>query len=141
MINKKWMDMAILVGQSSKCIRRHIGAVIVDTNEKIISTGFNGPARGEPHCVDIGCIRDKLGIISGNSLEICNGIHAEINAIIQAGKLAKDSTLYVNAVPCIQCTKVIINAEIRQVVYSGSYGNDLGLEILKRRTFVFKLIL
>ena len=126
-----WMNIAKDVAKRSTCLRRQIGAVIVKDNV-IISTGYNGAPRGFPHCLDVGCRRDKLNIKSGERHEECIGVHAEQNALIQAGREAAGATLYVNSYPCKICAKLIINAGIRRVVMSGEYSDREGLEFLRK---------
>ncbi|MDF2955679.1 MAG: Deoxycytidylate deaminase [Candidatus Alkanophagales archaeon MCA70_species_2] len=129
-VDEYFMEIAKVVAKRSTCLRRQIGAVIVK-NKIIVSTGYNGAPRGLPHCIDIGCIRDELGIASGERHEVCRGVHAEQNALIQAGRAAEGATLYVNAYPCKICAKLIINAGIKRVVVSGEYSDHEGLELLK----------
>ena len=125
-----WMKITHDIALRSTCIRRNIGCVIVKDNI-IVSTGYNGAPRGFPHCIERGCIRDELGIQSGTRHEICFGVHAEQNALLQAGRDAEGGTLYVNAYPCKICAKMILNALIKQVVISGTYSDTEGIELLK----------
>jgi dCMP deaminase len=117
----------------STCFRRQIGAIVVSPNHEIVASGFNGNVRGAPHCEEIGCIKEKMGIKSGEGHEWCTAVHAEQNALIQAGKLSRDSTLYINAFPCKICARMIVNAGIRKVVISGEYTDRDGLMILTDR--------
>lgn len=119
------------VAERSTCIRHRFGAVIVNSKHEIVATGYNGVVRGAPHCLDIGCVKDNLGIGSGTGHEICPAVHAEQNALIQAGRLSAGCTLYVNAFPCKICARLIVNAGISRVVVSGKYTDREGLEILK----------
>jgi len=119
------------VAKRSTCLRRQIGALVVKNNI-IISTGYNGAPKGFPHCLDVGCRRDKLKIASGERHEECIGVHAEQNALLQAGRDAECATLYVNSYPCKICAKLIINAGIKRVVMSGEYSDREGLEYLRR---------
>ncbi len=125
-----YLRIAYDVGMRSTCLRRQIGAVIV-TGDVIVSTGYNGNPRGMPHCDDIGCIRDELDISSGERMEICTGVHAEMNALVFAGPAARGGTLYCTIVPCNTCAKIIVNAGILRVVYSEGYPDVMGFEILK----------
>lgn len=129
-VDEYFMEIAKVVAKRSTCLRRQIGAVIVK-NKIIVSTGYNGAPRGLPHCLDIGCLRDELGIASGERHEVCRGVHAEQNALIQAGRSAEGATLYVNAYPCKICAKLIINAGIKRVVVSGEYSDTEGLDLLR----------
>lgn len=101
-----WMNIVNDVSTRSTCLRRQIGALVVK-NDVIISTGYNGAPRGFPHCLDVGCRRDKLNIASGERHEECVGVHAEQNALLQAGRDAEGATLYVNAFPCKICAKLL----------------------------------
>jgi dCMP deaminase len=103
-------------------------------NGHAIATGYNGAPKGMPHCSEIGCLRDQLGIPSGTQHEICRGVHSEQNAIIQCaihGESTKGATLYVTGYPCKICAKMIINALIIRVVISGEYSDTEGVDLLK----------
>jgi dCMP deaminase len=119
------------VALRSTCFKRQIGALIVSKDHEIVSTGFNGNVRGAPHCDEIGCIKDEMGLKSGEGQEWCTAVHAEQNALIQAGKTSRGSTLYVNAFPCKICARLIVNAGIKKVVISGEYTDKDGLTILR----------
>jgi len=125
------MNIAIEVSRRSTCTRRQIGAIIVSEHGEIKSTGYNGNPRGLPHCEEMGCIRDKLGIPSGTRLETCTAVHAEQNALIQAGTNARGSTLYSTIVPCPICARMILNAQVSRVVYIDDYSDLSGVELLK----------
>lgn len=127
-----FMQIAHLVKTRSTCLRRQVGAVIVK-DKNILATGYNGAPSKIAHCIDIGCLREKLGIPSGERHEICRGLHAEQNAIIQAalhGTSIKGSTLYCTNLPCIICTKMIINAGIERIIYEDGYPDPLSEEML-----------
>lgn len=129
-----FIQIAKLVATRSTCLRRNVGAVLV-RNKRILTTGYNGAASGLPHCLDIGCLRDELNIPSGERQELCRAIHAEANAIIQAGLhgvSTQDSTLYVTTSPCITCSKMLIQAGIKRIVYTGDeYGETEGIKLMK----------
>ena len=125
-----WMKIVTDVATRSTCLRRQIGALVVKNNV-IVSTGYNGAPKGFPHCLDVGCRRDKLNIASGERHEECVGVHAEQNALLQAGRDAESATLYVNAYPCKICAKLIINVGIIKVVITGDYSDKEGLEYLR----------
>ncbi len=134
-----FMDIASLVSKRSTCIRRHVGAVIVK-DKRILSTGYNGVPIGIKHCTEIGCLRDKLNIPSGEKHELCRGLHAEQNAIIQAayhGVEIKGSDLYCTNQPCIICTKMIINAGIKNIYYRDGYPDKLSIEMLEEADINF----
>ena len=128
-----FMRMAELAASRSTCLRRQVGAVIVK-DKKILATGYNGAPSGLEHCLDIGCLRDQLGIPSGERHELCRATHAEQNAIAQAalfGVSIRESTMYSTTHPCILCTKLIINAGIRRIVIKDSYPDKMSRQMLK----------
>ncbi len=124
-----YMNIAVDVSKRSTCTRHKIGAIVV-TGDEIKSSGYNGNPRGLPHCAEIGCIRDLEKIASGQRMEVCTGVHAEMNALLQAGKGANGGTLYSTIVPCNTCAKMIINAGIKRVVYLEDYPENVGRELL-----------
>ncbi|WXR62298.1 dCMP deaminase family protein [Peptostreptococcaceae bacterium AGR-M142] len=127
-----FMDIAKLVSTRSTCIRRHVGAVIV-RERQILSTGYNGAPKGLEHCLKIGCERQRLNIPSGERHEICRGVHAEQNAIVQAaynGISIKESVIYTTVRPCILCAKLIINAGIKKIIFEGEYANDKAMDLI-----------
>ena len=127
-----FMDIARQVATRSTCLRRHVGSLIV-RDKRILSTGYNGAPRGMEHCDVVGCLRDKLHIPSGERQEICRGLHAEQNAIIQAalhGVSVQGGTIYVTHQPCITCAKMIINSGIGRVVCANSYPDELARDML-----------
>jgi len=128
-----FMEMAEIASKRSTCLRRRVGAVLVKNNH-IISTGYNGAISGIKHCEDVGCLREKLKIPSGQRHEICRGAHAEENTIIQAalhGTNTENAVLYTTFTPCTHCAKIIANAKIRKVVCKEKYPDDLGIKLLK----------
>jgi len=128
-----FMDITHLVAKRSTCNRRQVGAVLVK-DKKILATGYNGAPSRLEHCLDIGCLREKQGIPSGERHELCRGLHGEQNAIIQAayhGVGIRGATLYCTNHPCIICSKMIINAGIQRVVYEDGYADALAKEMLK----------
>ncbi len=108
-------------------MRRQVGAVIVK-DKKILTTGYNGAPSGLVHCLELGCLREAMRIPTGERHELCRGLHAEQNAIIQAayhGVSIKGATIYCTNLPCIICTKMLINAGIERVVYDKGYADPL----------------
>ena len=129
-----FMEMAYLASKRSTCLRRKVGAIIVVDNQ-IISTGYNGAPKHVRHCIETGCLREKLNVPSGERHEICRAIHAEQNAIIQAavfGVSIKGATMYVTNYPCIICAKMIVNAEISELVYAEGYPDPASEIIFKK---------
>lgn len=122
-----FIQIAALVATRSTCLRRQVGAVIV-RDRRILTTGYNGVPKGMVHCLERGCLREEMGIPSGQRQELCRGIHAEQNAIIQAATMGvsiKDSTIYCTHQPCILCAKMIINAGIERVVIVSGYPDEM----------------
>lgn len=127
-----FMQIALMVATRSTCLRRQVGAVIVK-EKRILTTGYNGAPSGLPHCEEVGCLREKMGIPSGQRQEICRGLHAEQNAIIQAalyGIKIKDSVMYCTHQPCLTCSKMIINAGIKKIFFKEDYPDPLASEML-----------
>ena len=121
-----FMRITKLVATRSSCLRRSVGAVLIK-DKRILATGYNGAPAGMAHCEEAGCLRDQLHIPSGERHELCRGLHAEQNAIIQAarqGTEIKDSTLYCTTAPCSLCAKMLINAGVTRIVYEGSYPDE-----------------
>jgi len=128
-----FMSIVELVKTRSTCLRRQVGALIVK-DKRILASGYNGAPVGCKHCEKVGCLREKLGIPSGQRHEICRATHAEQNAIAQAaysGVSIKDSTMYVTTQPCVLCAKLAINAGITKIVFKGDYPDELAMELLK----------
>ena len=131
--DKYFMDIADLVSKRSTCLRRSVGAVLVK-DRRLLATGYNGAPSGLHHCLDVGCLREQLGVPSGERHELCRGLHAEQNAIIQAalhGVSVNGATLYCTNHPCIICAKMIINAGIKRIVYEEGYADDLAVQMLR----------
>jgi dCMP deaminase len=127
-----FMDITFLVAKRSTCLRRAVGALIVK-DKRILSTGYNGAPTNIKHCIETGCIREKLNVASGENHELCRGIHAEQNAIIQAayhGASIKNATLFCTNLPCSICAKMIINAGIKKICYNSGYADSMSEEML-----------
>ena len=120
------------VAERSTCIRRHVGAIIVK-DKRILATGYNGAPTGLAHCLSTGCLREQLGIPSGQKHELCRGAHAEQNAVIQAARYGVSidgATVYCTNQPCIVCAKILINAGIAKIVYENSYPDELSEKMI-----------
>jgi dCMP deaminase len=132
--NLYFIKMADLVSKRSTCLRRKVGAVLVKNNQ-VISSGYNGAPKNTPHCSQTECIRVRDNITSGKNHELCRGVHAEQNTIIQAainGTSIEGSVLYCTNFPCVICAKIIINAEIKIVYIQNDYNDKLSKEILSQ---------
>jgi dCMP deaminase len=128
-----FIELADLVASRSTCLRRQVGAVLV-RKERIIATGYNGAPRGLGHCLELGCLRAEMGIPSGQRYELCRGVHAEQNAIINAayyGVSTQDTVLYCTNQPCIICARILINAGIVRVVHRGNFSDTLALQFMQ----------
>jgi len=128
-----FMEIATLVASRSTCMRRQVGCVVVK-ERRILSTGYNGAPSGVTHCHETGCRRADEGIPSGERAELCRGVHAEQNAIIQGarhGVALRGATVYVTTQPCSICTKMLINAGIEEIIFDGEYPDELSQRLLK----------
>jgi dCMP deaminase len=129
-----FMKMAHLAASRSTCLRRKVGAVIVKES-RVLSTGYNGAPKGLPHCEEVGCIRKDKNIPTGERHELCRGVHAEQNAVIQAavfGTSIKDGKIYTTNQPCVVCAKILINASITEIIYENEYIDELAKEVLSQ---------
>lgn len=133
--DRRFMNIAKEVASWSTCVRnnRQVGSVIV-RDKRIIATGYNGAPAGVESCLERGfCLRDKLDIASGTRQEVCYATHAEQNALVQAAKLGisvDGATIYITHRPCVICTKLLINAGIKRIVYDVNYPDEFSMEIL-----------
>ncbi len=121
------MEMAKLASSRANCVRRQVGALIIK-DHNILATGYNGPPTGAQHCDVVGCIRIDMDIPSGERHELCRGLHAEQNAIIQAavhGVSIRDGVIYTTTFPCVVCAKMIINARLKEIIYLDGYPDEL----------------
>ncbi|MCL2890866.1 MAG: cytidine/deoxycytidylate deaminase family protein [Methanomassiliicoccaceae archaeon] len=128
-----FMEMARLISTRSTCVRRQVGAVIVK-DKRVLTTGYNGSPKGTMHCEELGCMRVQQNIPSGTMHELCRGVHAEQNAVIQAayfGISIDGGTVYTTTYPCSMCSKILINAGIREVVYDDNYSDELSKKLFE----------
>jgi dCMP deaminase len=127
-----FMEITRLVARRATCIRRQVGAVLV-MDKRLLATGYNGAPSGLAHCLEVGCLREEKHVPSGERHELCRGLHAEQNAIIQAafhGIRIQGATLYCTNLPCVICSKMLINAGIKEIIYESGYADDLTREML-----------
>ncbi|MEZ0537670.1 cytidine/deoxycytidylate deaminase family protein [Caldicellulosiruptoraceae bacterium PP1] len=128
-----FMQIVDIVKERSTCLRRKVGALIVK-DKRILATGYNGAPTGLKHCEEVGCMREALNVPSGQRHELCRGLHAEQNAIIQAAKtgvVINDSIIYTTTYPCVICAKMIVNSGIKTVIYKGSYPDEMSQKIFE----------
>jgi len=132
-IDQYFLKIALVVAERSTCRRHHMGAVAVK-DKHILTTGFNGAASGLKDCLELGCLRDEMNIPSGERQEICRGIHAEQNIIIQAalhGVSLEGSTIYCTHTPCVLCAKMLVNARIKRFVSFNKYRDIAFIDLFK----------
>lgn len=137
-----FMTIAEYVATRTTCLRRAVGAIVVK-DRRILATGYNGAPSKVTHCKTAGCLREKLNVPSGQRHEICRGLHAEQNAIIQAAKSGTNlygSTIYCTTQPCIVCAKMIINTGIKEIVFREAYPDDLSLQMLKEADIKIRIL-
>ena len=127
-----FMRIVAVVASRSSCLRRNVGALLVK-DKRILATGYNGAPAGIAHCAETGCEREHLGVPSGERHEICRGLHAEQNAIIQAavhGVPIGGATLYSTHHPCVVCAKMLINAGVKRIILAHDYPDTLAKSML-----------
>lgn len=137
-----FMEIARIVSMRSTCLRRNVGAVIVK-DKRILSTGYNGAPSGLKHCLEVSCLREQMKIAPGERHELCRGLHAEQNAIIQAayhGVSICGANLYCTHLPCSICIKMLINAGIKEVCYADGYPDELSLRLIEESDILLKKI-
>jgi len=140
-IDEYFLKIATVVAERSTCRRHHVGAVAV-RDKHILTSGYNGAPSGLKDCLELGCLRDELNIESGTRHEICRGIHAEQNVIIQAALHGVDltgATIYVTHSPCILCAKMLVNAKIKRFVTFGNYADESFRDLFKEAKIEFEL--
>ena len=114
-----FMDMALLVSERSTCLRRKVGAVLINKRKHVLATGYNGVASGQPHCLDIPCIGANSS--SGTDLDLCEAVHAEQNALLQCRNVFEIDTCYVTVSPCMTCTKLLLNTSCQTIIFEEDY--------------------
>ncbi|MEE9520880.1 MAG: dCMP deaminase family protein [Dehalococcoidales bacterium] len=132
-VDEYFLKIASVVAERSTCCRHHVGAVAV-RDKHMLATGYNGAPAGLKDCLELGCLRDELNIPSGQRQEICRGIHAEQNVIIQAslhGVSLEGGTIYCTHTPCVLCAKILANAKIKRFVSFGRYNDDSFIDLFK----------
>jgi dCMP deaminase len=140
-IDEYFLKIASVIGERATCQRHHIGAVAVG-GKHILATGYNGAPSGLHDCLELGCLRNALGIPSGKRAEVCRAVHAEQNVIIQAalhGISIKESTIYCTHTPCVLCAKMLVNAQIKRFVSFGKYDDDEFLTLFKEAGIEFEM--
>ncbi|MDP8216156.1 MAG: cytidine/deoxycytidylate deaminase family protein [Candidatus Kaelpia imicola] len=140
--DKYFMSIATIVSSRATCLRRKVGALIVK-DRRVLATGYNGTPSGITHCEEAGCLREKLNVPSGQRHELCRGLHAEQNAILQAalhGISLKGSILYCTNQPCIICAKMLINAGIKEVIIGNGYPDKLAEDMFKEAGIKIRIV-
>jgi len=136
-----FLKVALVAAERSTCRRHHVGAVAV-RDKHILTTGYNGAPSGLKDCLELGCLRDEMNIPSGERHEICRGIHAEQNVIIQAalhGISLEGSTIYCTHTPCVLCAKMLVNAKIKRFVSFGKYSDDTFIGLFQEAGIEFDI--
>jgi len=137
-----FLQIANYVATRSTCLRRKVGAVLV-LDKRILTTGYNGAPKNVAHCLEVGCLRDKLKVPSGERHELCRGLHAEMNAIIQAaihGVRIDGSTLYCTTMPCSLCAKMLINSGVTGIVAQSGYADSLAGQLLNEAKVPYRIL-
>jgi dCMP deaminase len=135
-----FINISRQVAERSTCLRRKVGAVLV-RDKRILATGYNGVPTGVKHCAEIGCLRESRGIASGERHELCRGLHAEQNAIIQAalhGIAISGASVYCTHQPCVLCAKMLINAGVKEIYFLEGYPDELSTELLDEAGVKYK---
>jgi len=136
-----FLKIASVVAERSTCRRHHVGALAVK-DKHILATGYNGAPSGLKDCLELGCLRDERNIPSGERHEICRGVHAEQNVIIQAslhGISLEGSTIYATHTPCRLCAKMLVNAKIERYVSYGKYDDNLFIDLFQEAGIEFEI--
>ena len=128
-----FMAMAMLVATRSTCIRRQVGCVLIDNNNNILATGYNGVVRGQPHCNE-GHYCPGAYSESGKDLDLCYAIHAEQNALIQCRDLTKVYACFCTTAPCVMCTKLFLNTTLTRMIYVESYPQSSISKNISKKT-------
>ena len=126
--NQYFLKIAQIVASRSTCPRRSVGCVIIDKNNYIIATGYNGVPKNYPHCIDKPCGGEKLK--SSKGLNSCMATHAEQNALLQCKDINSIKSIYITTSPCIICAKLISNTSCKEVIYSEEYIDKSGIDML-----------
>ena len=128
-----FMGLAHQVATRSTCERRHVGAIAVTEDHRILGTGYNGALPGAPHCDELGgCLRNRLNVPSGERQEICRAQHAEANICNSAaryGVCLDGATIYVTNRPCSTCVKAMVTSGIKKVVFDDAYPDELACRL------------
>ena len=133
-----FMDLAFMVSTRSTCLRRHVGAVAVNADHRIIGTGYNGAPSGYPHCTPETCVRTAMHIPSGAAPHLCVAIHAEANIVLQLGEKLNGCTLYCTTQPCSGCLKSLMGCHIRRIVWAYSYPDELSKLMMEKYANSFR---
>ena len=120
-------ELALLVARRATCARRSVGCVLISSRGHVLSTGYNGVPRGHTHCTDVRC--PGAALPSGTGLDVCEAIHAEQNALLQCKDVEQIDTAYVTTMPCMTCTKLLLNTSCRRIVYVEPYPHDAAKQL------------
>ena len=120
-------ELALLVSRRATCSRRMVGCVLVSARGHVLATGYNGVPRGHTHCIDTPCAGASMP--SGTGLDHCEAIHAEQNALLQCRDVMEIHTAYVTAMPCMTCTKLLLNTGCQRIVYVEPYPHEAARQL------------
>lgn len=112
-----FIEIVKLVAKRSSCLSRKVGCVLVDSNNHILATGYNGPPKGQKHCIE--CIRKKT-----QNIHLCRAIHAEQNALLQCNDVMKIEKAYITHSPCNTCMKLFLNTSCKEIIYIEEYREN-----------------
>ncbi len=135
-----FMRICFMVAERSTCLRRTVGALAV-RDRRILATGYNGAPTNMPHCADVGCLRNEMNVPSGERHEICRGLHAEQNVVIQAamhGVSIQGAEIYCTTQPCLICSKMLANCGVTAVYYAQPYPDPIAEAMLKAADIVYE---
>lgn len=120
------MDMAIVTSARATCHRRRVGCVLLDAVGRVLATGYNGSAAGQPHCTEEPGYCPGRDAPSGTNLEGCYAIHAEQNALLQCRDVDAIEVCYTTTMPCVTCVKLLLNTGCRRIVFREEYVRPEG---------------
>lgn len=118
-----FIEMVRVVATRGSCARRQVGCVLVDKMNRVVAMGYNGPARGLPHCTQ-GSPCPGANCPSGEGLDLCQAIHAEQNALLYCKDVYEIHTAYVSCFPCVSCLKLLLNTGCQKIVAAKPYAHD-----------------
>ena len=132
-----FLQIANTVATRATCPRRKVGCILVDSKQHIVATGYNGVPSGFIHCIDVPCKGANLP--SGTGLDVCEAIHAEVNAFLQL-RSDDDLTAYVTIMPCFPCAKMMANSNIKRLVAAEKYVHNQSIDMLQKAGILIDIV-